>query len=138
MGWAAARPERTWAIEGATGLGHLLARQLVPAGEQVLDIQPKVAGRVRLRGLASTGHRMSGSVPPPTVSISLSPRRIVGRETVDSASGPASLVLTGYGRRVGSLGPGLTSESADAVRAVLRDDRRPGPRFLWHLPAVPV
>ena len=78
MGWAAARPERTWAIEGATGLGHLLARQLVPAGEQVLDIQPKVAGRVRLRGLASTGHRMSGSVPPPTVSISLSPRRIVG------------------------------------------------------------
>ena len=77
MGWAAARPERTWAIEGATGLGHLLARQLVPAGEQVLDIQPKVAGRVRLRGLASTGHRMSGSVPPPTVSISLSPRRIV-------------------------------------------------------------
>ena len=78
MGWAAARPERTWAIEGATGLGHLLARQLVPAGEQVLDIQPKVAGRVRLRGLASTGHRMSGSVPPTTVSISLSPRRIVG------------------------------------------------------------
>jgi len=78
MGWAAARPERTWAIEGAIGLGHLLARQLVPAGEQMLDIQPKVAGRVRLRGLASTGHRMSGSVPPPTVSISLSPRRIVG------------------------------------------------------------
>jgi hypothetical protein len=68
----------------------------------------------------------------------LTPAEIFGRETVDSASGPASLVLTGYGRRVGSLGPGLTSESADAVRAVLRDDRRPGPRFLWHPPAVPV
>ena len=32
-----------------------------------------------------------------------------------SASGPASPVLTWFGRRVGSLGPGLTSESADAV-----------------------
>jgi hypothetical protein len=39
----------------------------------------------------------------------------LGRETVDSASGPASPVLPGYGRRVGSLGPGLTSESADAL-----------------------
>ena len=41
---------------------------------------------------------------------------------MDSASGPASPVLAGYGRSVGSLGPGLTSDSADAVRAVLRDD----------------
>ena len=53
---------------------------------------------------------------------------IVGRETVDSASGLASLVLTGYGRRVGILGPGLTSDSADAVRAVLRDDLSAGPQ----------
>ena len=96
MGWAAARPERTWAIEGATGLGHLLARQLVPAGEQVLDIQPKVAGRVRLRGLASTGHRMSGSVPPPTVSISLSPRRIVGVRRGITSGGQAAPVTLGY------------------------------------------
>ena len=32
-----------------------------------------------------------------------------------SASGPASPVLGWYGRRVGSLGPGLTSYSADAI-----------------------
>jgi hypothetical protein len=32
-----------------------------------------------------------------------------------SASGPASPVLRWFGRRVGSLGPGLTSYSADAV-----------------------
>jgi len=31
------------------------------------------------------------------------------------------------GRSVGSLGPGLTSESADAARAVLRSTCRPGP-----------
>ncbi len=46
--WAAAWPERTWAVEGAGGLGHLLAQQLVSAGERVLDVQPKLAARVRL------------------------------------------------------------------------------------------
>ncbi len=48
VGWAAAWPERTWAVEGAGGLGHLLAQQLVAAGERVLDVQPKLASRVRL------------------------------------------------------------------------------------------
>ena len=46
--WAGGWPERTWAVEGAGGLGHLLAQQLVAAGEQVLDVQPKLAARVRL------------------------------------------------------------------------------------------
>src|SRR5262245_35942166 len=46
--WAAEWPERAWAIEGAAGLGHLLAQQLVAAGEQVLDVPPKLAARVRL------------------------------------------------------------------------------------------
>jgi transposase len=46
--WAAAWPERAWAVEGAAGLGHLLAQQLVAAGEQVLDVPPKLAARVRL------------------------------------------------------------------------------------------
>jgi len=48
LAWAAAWPERTWAIEGAGGLGHLLAQQLAAAGERVLDVQPKLAARVRL------------------------------------------------------------------------------------------
>jgi len=46
--WAAAWPERTWAVEGAGGLGHVLAQQLVAAGEQVIDVQPKLGARVRL------------------------------------------------------------------------------------------
>jgi transposase len=46
--WAAAWPQRSWAVEGAGGLGHLLAQQLVAAGERVLDVQPKLAARVRL------------------------------------------------------------------------------------------
>ena len=46
--WAKGWPERTWAIEGAEGLGRLLAEQLVTAGERVVDVQPKLAARVRL------------------------------------------------------------------------------------------
>jgi hypothetical protein len=38
----------SWAVEGAGGLGHLVAQQLVAAGERVLDVQPKLAARVRL------------------------------------------------------------------------------------------
>jgi transposase len=48
LAWALPWPERTWAIEGAGGLGHLLAQQLLAAGEQVLDVQPKLGARVRL------------------------------------------------------------------------------------------
>ena len=48
LAWAAAWPERAWAVEGAAGLGCLLAQQLVAAGEQVLDVPPKLAARVRL------------------------------------------------------------------------------------------
>src|SRR5580700_255339 len=48
MVWAADWPERTWAVEGAGGLGHLLAQQLLAAGERVLDVQPKLGARVRL------------------------------------------------------------------------------------------
>jgi len=33
---------------GAGGLGHLLARQLLSAGERVLDVQPELGARVRL------------------------------------------------------------------------------------------
>jgi transposase len=47
-GWAQAWPERAWAVEGAGGTGHLLAQQLLAAGERVLDVPPKLAARVRL------------------------------------------------------------------------------------------
>jgi transposase len=35
LGWARAWPERIWAVEGAGGIGHLLAQQLLAAGERV-------------------------------------------------------------------------------------------------------
>jgi transposase len=51
--WAKRWPERRWAIEGASGLGRRLARQLVGDGEPVLDVPAKLAARVRL---LSAGH----------------------------------------------------------------------------------
>ena len=54
LAWAREWPQRTWAIEGAGGLGHLLAQQLVAAGERVLDVPPKLGARVRLLGSGAT------------------------------------------------------------------------------------
>jgi transposase len=52
--WAAAWPERAWAVEGAGGMGYLLAQQLLAAGERVLDVQPKLGARVRLLAAGDT------------------------------------------------------------------------------------
>ena len=54
VAWAADWPERAWAVEGAGGLGHLLAQQLVAAGERVLDVPPKLGARVRLLATGNT------------------------------------------------------------------------------------
>jgi transposase len=54
VGFAAMRryarswPERTWAVEGANGVGRPLAQRLLEAGEQVVDVPAKLAARVRL------------------------------------------------------------------------------------------
>ena len=53
LAWAAAWPERRWAVEGATGLGRPIAQLLVAAGEQVLDVPAKLAARARLLGTSN-------------------------------------------------------------------------------------
>jgi transposase len=42
---------RTWAIEGASGLGYLLAQQLVAASELVVDVPATLSARIRLLGV---------------------------------------------------------------------------------------
>jgi transposase len=54
LDWAGQWPERTWAVENASGLGYLLAQQLVAAGERVLDVPPKLGARVRLLATGDT------------------------------------------------------------------------------------
>jgi transposase len=50
LAWAAGFDDRTWAVEGAGGVGYLLAQQLVAAGERVLDVPATLAARVRVLG----------------------------------------------------------------------------------------
>ncbi|HYB17965.1 MAG TPA: IS110 family transposase [Streptosporangiaceae bacterium] len=40
--------ERIWAIEGSRGVGRQLASRLVAAGEQVVDVPPKLSARTRV------------------------------------------------------------------------------------------
>jgi transposase len=56
LAWAAAWPERTWAVEGAGGLGHLLAQQLLSAGN-VNKNDPNDARSVAVAALRSPGVR---------------------------------------------------------------------------------
>jgi transposase len=67
VAWAGAWPERTWAVEGARGLGGLLAQQLVAAGERVLDVQPKLAARVRLLHTGNTSKNDPNDARPVAV-----------------------------------------------------------------------
>src|SRR6188472_2477867 len=78
VAWAADWPERTWAVEGARGLGRLLARQLVAAGERVLDVQPKLAARVRLLEAGDTNK----TDPNDARSVAVAALRSKGRQEV--------------------------------------------------------
>jgi transposase len=61
--FAAAFTPRTWAIESASGLGALLAQQLVAAGETVLDVPPTLSARVRLLDAGTTVTDIHGIGP---------------------------------------------------------------------------
>src|SRR6266480_953650 len=57
VAWAVAWPERSWAVEGASGLGHLLAQQLVAGGE-------RVPGGIRKEITAAQAARILEQVTP--------------------------------------------------------------------------
>jgi transposase len=50
LSWAAPFEQRTWAVEGAEGLGYLLSQQLVAAGERVVNVPATLAARTRVLG----------------------------------------------------------------------------------------
>jgi transposase len=53
LAWAEQWPERRWTVEGAGGLGRGVAQLLVGAGEPVVDVPAKLAGRARLLSTSS-------------------------------------------------------------------------------------
>src|SRR5260221_8919390 len=114
VAWAAAWPERTWAVEGAGGLGRLLARQLLAAGERVLDVQPKLASRVRLLQAGDTNK----NDPNDALSVAVAALRSKARREVSADDYPA--VLKVWSRRHRDLGR-TRNQVACRLHAVLCD-----------------
>jgi transposase len=112
LAWASAWPERTWAVEGARGLGRLLAQQLVAAGERVLDVQPKLASRVRLLQAGDTNKN------DPNDALSVAALRSTARREVTGEDYPA--VLKVWSKRHRDLGR-TRSQVACRLHAVLCD-----------------
>lgn len=52
MSWAEPFTSRTWAIEGADGLGYLLSQQLVAVGERVVNVAATLAARTHVLSTA--------------------------------------------------------------------------------------
>ena len=98
MAWAAPWPERTWAVEGATGLGYLLAQQLVAAGERVPGIQPKPGARVRLLATGATNKNDPNDARP----VAIAALRPAAPRAV--AAGNHAAVLKVWSRRHHDLG----------------------------------
>lgn len=78
LAWAEPFPARTWAIEGADGMGYLLAQQLVATGEHVVNVPATLASRTRLLG---TG-RTSKNDPNDALSVAVTALRTSGLHPV--------------------------------------------------------
>lgn len=112
--WAASWPERVWAIEGARGLGLLLAQQLIGAGERVVDVQPKLAARVRL---LNTG-KVNKNDPNDARSVAVAALRT--HDAVEVIAENETSVLKLWSRRYQDLGS-LRTQLVCRVHAVLCD-----------------
>lgn len=81
LAWASEWPDRRWAIEGAHGLGQLLAQRLVAAGEHVIDVPATLAARARL---LETGHgRKTDHIDARAVAVVAAQRPDLARVTAD-------------------------------------------------------
>ncbi len=98
LGWAQAWPDRSWAVEGAGGVGHLLAQQLLSAGERVLDVPPKLAARVRL---LATGD-INKNDPNDARSVAVAALRSAGVR--EARRDDHAAVLKVWSKRYGDLG----------------------------------
>jgi transposase len=113
LGWARSWPQRTWAVEGARGMGHLLAQQLVASGERVLDVQPKLGARVRLLAAGDTNK----NDPNDARSVAVAALRSPGVSEVRADDHAA--VLKVWSKRHRDLGRNRT-QVACRLHAVLR------------------
>jgi transposase len=102
LAWAAGWPERTWAVEGAAGLGHLLAQQLLGLGERVLDVAPRLGARVRLLAAGA----VNKNDPNVARSVAVAALRCASRREV--AADDHAAVLKVWSKRYRDLGRART------------------------------
>jgi len=112
--WSGQWSERTWAVEGAGGLGYLLAQQLLAAGEKVLDVPPKLAARVRV---LSSG-KVNKNDPNDARAVAVAALRSPGVKPV--AAEDHAGVLRVWAKRNNDLGR-LRNKAACRLHSVLCD-----------------
>ncbi len=112
--WAGPWPRRIWAIEGARGLGQLLAQQLIACGERVLDVPPKLAARVRLLD--------SGQINKNDVNDahSVAVAALRARELPELTAEDHTMVMRVWSRRYHDLGR-LRTQAVCRLHALLRE-----------------
>ena len=86
LAWAGPWSARRWAVEGATGLGHTVAEQLVGAGELVVDVPAKLAARARLLG-AGSAHKTDRTDAASVAAVALHHRRSATRSPAPTTQG---------------------------------------------------
>jgi transposase len=122
-------PNRVWAIEGCSGIGRHVARRLLAAGEQVVDVPPKLSAKVRVfatgqgrktdatdaHSIALVGVRMAGLRPVvadadlDVLRLLADRRRQIGHEHTRKVSQLHALLL--------ELVPGGAKKSLSAAQA---------------------
>ena len=78
LAWAQPFRARLWAIEGADGMGYLLAQQLVASGEHVVNVPATLAARTRVLGSGWS----SKTDPNDALSVAVTALRTVGLHQV--------------------------------------------------------
>src|SRR5918994_6776054 len=61
--WASPYASRTWAIESASGLGYLLAQELLAQGELVVDVPSTLSSRAQLLGSGRSKKNCADDAP---------------------------------------------------------------------------
>lgn len=130
--------DRVWAIEDCNGIGHHITMRLLAAGEQVVDVPPKLSARARIfataQGSQGRRHRRLGRQLSPGL------RPVVGDEQRRERLLQPVRLLRGSGRA--AVRPGTSdiksspfcTGSPETRRAhpqrVLLGTRMPGPELI--------
>ena len=119
--------QRRWAIEGAAGVGRILAQQLVANGEEVIDVPAKLAARVRElsvgHGAKTTPATRSRSRWPPWAASACT--RSASRTTPRCCG--CCLVAPGAANQPTSQGPPAAGRGPGPRHPRPRPAHRPGP-----------